>query len=1074
MSQGPPPEAHRSHSTTSLSRLYHGSGANGHVNGDEELQDPRLDFCNSFWGQGDRGFDVIMARLRGAGRTVDELRTFWKERAAIEEDYAKRLNKLSRYSLGKDEVGELADSLQTLLTETAAQGSYHASLGNEIRQTVEQPSAELVSRLTNLKKGLQGSIEKAYKNKGLQEGHVQKARERYEQDCLKLNSYTAQSSLTQGKELEKLQTKLERVRQTIGANEQDFRQFVRLLEQTQGKWESEWKSFCDHVQDLEEDRLAVTKDLVWVYANAVSQVCVEDDSSCERIREKLEQFEPQNDMINFVRGWGTGDMIPDPPRFINYSAGESYPTQPAYHIAHFNRISSRPAMPPPTRQPPQDEQNAEVEHQVQHKEVEPRAAQSNVAPARSNGHADPGVKGISDDLQRTTLRDEPVSYEPSAESQKPSFKPPFGGVAMPGLASAISPPPPENPSKLGSMPPPPVPPTMTMPEPRIPSRQGPPTPRDVNDEEDPMAKALADLRREPPPPGSVRRNASHRRPESVVSASGSTRGSQYGAGIKSPSSPAPNRVSYQQGVPTAQSRGSVDMTLSPPPGGHTAAALAKSMDEFRHQSSRGPDGKRQSVNYSNFADDIVGSHPSSRPGTPSGGARGPSPVMMQAPRQPATHIADEVLSQYHQAFPGERSERSRSRAGSVVSGHSRAGSFVEPAQRPPLSPGATAREGFVGIGAGGGRSPSPHPPAFRSPSPSPHVQQGSLGPQNLGISLDAHGGVAQDTMAEQYRRQYQQQQQQTSQQTSQPQGPPPQPLSSYPGQRTSQYGAQPLPQGQQQYPGDQRSSGYGQQPPRSPVAASPAGMAPSVGSNRPTSGYGQQPQQGPVGYGGQVQQQAAFGRGQGPQAAYQQYPQQAAQQPQQHPGYGGQPPSQTNYQQHPTSPIVAGYQTNGYGDGPSPVPQHQQQMYTQQSQYQSPPAAANPFARSASPAPANQYARSASPAPAPATHQQSYGYGGGPSPQPQAYSGVNRSPSPQPNQPPPNTAPTGQWSTTGLPVLFYVKALYDYSASSAVEFDFQAGDIIAVTSTPEDGWWSGELLDEARRIPGRTDFPSNL
>lgn len=33
-----------------------------------------------------------------------------------------------------------------------------------------------------------------------------------------------------------------------------------------------------HVQDLEEDRMAITKDFMWVYANAVSQVCVEDDS----------------------------------------------------------------------------------------------------------------------------------------------------------------------------------------------------------------------------------------------------------------------------------------------------------------------------------------------------------------------------------------------------------------------------------------------------------------------------------------------------------------------------------------------------------------------------------------------------------------------------------------------------------------------------------------------------------------------------------------------------------------------------------------------------------------------------
>ena len=71
------------------------------------------------------------------------------------------------------------------------------------------------------------------------------ARERYESDCLKLNSYTANASLVQGKELEKLQTKLDRVRQTIGANEQDFKSFVRVLEGTWQKWEGEWKGFCD-------------------------------------------------------------------------------------------------------------------------------------------------------------------------------------------------------------------------------------------------------------------------------------------------------------------------------------------------------------------------------------------------------------------------------------------------------------------------------------------------------------------------------------------------------------------------------------------------------------------------------------------------------------------------------------------------------------------------------------------------------------------------------------------------------------------------------------------------------------
>ena len=40
--------------------------------------------------------------------------------------------------------------------------------------------------------------------------------------------------------------------------------------------------------------------------------------------------------------------------------------------------------------------------------------------------------------------------------------------------------------------------------------------------------------------------------------------------------------------------------------------------------------------------------------------------------------------------------------------------------------------------------------------------------------------------------------------------------------------------------------------------------------------------------------------------------------------------------------------------------------------------------------------------------------------------------------------------------------------------DMKVGDIIAVTSTPEDGWWSGELVREGRRFAETTVFPSNF
>lgn len=66
--------ARRTSSTTSLARFARANSP--------EFANRSLDFCNAFWGAGDAGVDVVFARMRGATRTIDELRGFWKERYA--------------------------------------------------------------------------------------------------------------------------------------------------------------------------------------------------------------------------------------------------------------------------------------------------------------------------------------------------------------------------------------------------------------------------------------------------------------------------------------------------------------------------------------------------------------------------------------------------------------------------------------------------------------------------------------------------------------------------------------------------------------------------------------------------------------------------------------------------------------------------------------------------------------------------------------------------------------------------------------------------------------------------------
>lgn len=49
----------------------------------------------------------------------------------------------------------------------------------------------------------------------------------------------------QGRELEKINLRLERAKQTIGQNEKEFQGFARTFADTMKKWEGEYKIFCD-------------------------------------------------------------------------------------------------------------------------------------------------------------------------------------------------------------------------------------------------------------------------------------------------------------------------------------------------------------------------------------------------------------------------------------------------------------------------------------------------------------------------------------------------------------------------------------------------------------------------------------------------------------------------------------------------------------------------------------------------------------------------------------------------------------------------------------------------------------
>jgi hypothetical protein len=172
---------------------------------------------------------------------------------------------------------EMRTSLDTVRQETEKLAGYHMSLSKQILTDLQGPAAAFSAKQVHHKEAHQVAIEKELRAKQTQESSLNTAREKYEADCIRINSYKAQSILVQGQDLEKVQSKLERTQQTVQANETNLADSVKALQDTTQKWEQNWKAFCDSCQDLEEERMKLMKDNIWDYANAISKVCVDDD-----------------------------------------------------------------------------------------------------------------------------------------------------------------------------------------------------------------------------------------------------------------------------------------------------------------------------------------------------------------------------------------------------------------------------------------------------------------------------------------------------------------------------------------------------------------------------------------------------------------------------------------------------------------------------------------------------------------------------------------------------------------------------------------------------------------------------
>lgn len=166
-------------------------------------------------------------------------------RSSIEEEYARKLLALCRKPLGAGESGSLRASFDVVRGETEAIGKSHAAIAGQMKRELEEPLAAFAGGSKERRKIIQNGIERLLKGKVQQTQTVNKTRDRYEQDCLRIKGYLAQGHMVMGQEERKNKAKLEKTQIQLASSSSEYESAVKILEETTGRWNKEWKAACD-------------------------------------------------------------------------------------------------------------------------------------------------------------------------------------------------------------------------------------------------------------------------------------------------------------------------------------------------------------------------------------------------------------------------------------------------------------------------------------------------------------------------------------------------------------------------------------------------------------------------------------------------------------------------------------------------------------------------------------------------------------------------------------------------------------------------------------------------------------
>ncbi|NWH92787.1 FCHO1 protein, partial [Aegithalos caudatus] len=268
-------------------------------------------FTEHFWGEKNHGFDVLYHNMKHGQISTKELADFIRERAAIEESYAKAMVKLSKMATNGTQLGTFAPLWEVFRISSDKLALCHLELMKKLHDLIKEISryGEEQGRVhKKSKEEVSGTLEAVQLLHGVAQ-LLPKSKESYHSKCQEYERLRKEG--TSQKEIDKAELKSRKAGEAL-------RRAVDKYNAARADFEQRMLDSAMRFQEVEEAHLRHMKGLIGSYSHSVEDTHVQIGQVHEEFKQNVENIGTEMLLRRFAESKGTGRERPGALDFDEY------------------------------------------------------------------------------------------------------------------------------------------------------------------------------------------------------------------------------------------------------------------------------------------------------------------------------------------------------------------------------------------------------------------------------------------------------------------------------------------------------------------------------------------------------------------------------------------------------------------------------------------------------------------------------------------------------------------------------------------------------------------------------------